>query len=292
MANPPVLKLTLVDAAGKPLGENVDVVLRHRVLSEIVRIPIKASGPVDVKGLRGAPQGAYRIEMDPPSYQSVARFLDMKASGVTPHRQVFAVDPSKVVSVTFPPFNRLSSELKTLLSNSNRVLGFENLSGQALYDALTADNIRCAGVLNIAAKSRVTGLGGGKTVLPAVTELLEVRGDRFFARVPRQLREDTKNSVHGGFFKEVSGSLHHPQQGYTPAGSFKTHDAFGNLQLTFSMNSEDCVADIDIDDANGFEHVFQVLRNAISGKPTHPYNIHEILLAGQGIDPGYTFNFS
>ena len=63
----------------------------------------------------------------------------------------------------------------------------------------------------------------------------------------------------------------------------------GNLQLTFFMNGNDCVADIDIDDANGFAHVFQVLRNKLSGEPTHPYNIHEILIASQGLDPGYTF---
>jgi hypothetical protein len=47
------------------------------------------------------------------------------------------------------------------------------------------------------------------------------------------------------------------------------------------------VADIDIDDAAGLEHVFQVVRNALSGRPTHPYDIHEILLAYQEIDPGY-----
>ena len=55
------------------------------------------------------------------------------------------------------------------------------------------------------------------------------------------------------------------------------------------MKGNDCVADIDIDDANGLEHVFQVLRNRLSGNPTHPYNIHEILVGYQHLDPGYTF---
>jgi hypothetical protein len=32
-----------------------------------------------------------------------------------------------------------------------------------------------------------------------------------------------------------------------------------------------------------------VLRNSLSGKPTHPYNIHEILVGIQKLDPGYTF---
>jgi hypothetical protein len=51
------------------------------------------------------------------------------------------------------------------------------------------------------------------------------------------------------------------------------------------------MADIDIDDAAGVEHVFQVVRNSITGKPTHPYYIHDILLRHQEIDPGYKFLF-
>jgi hypothetical protein len=45
----------------------------------------------------------------------------------------------------------------------------------------------------------------------------------------------------------------------------------------------------DIDDAAGIEHVFQVVHNAVSSQPTHPYNIHEILVGYQHLDPGYTF---
>jgi hypothetical protein len=57
----------------------------------------------------------------------------------------------------------------------------------------------------------------------------------------------------------------------------------------FTNNNGDCVADIDIDDAAGIEHVFQVLKNKLSGNPTHPYNIHEILAGFQHNDPGYSF---
>jgi hypothetical protein len=59
------------------------------------------------------------------------------------------------------------------------------------------------------------------------------------------------------------------------------------LQLTFFVKGDEWVADIDIDDAGGLEHVFQVLRNKLSGRPTHPYNIHEILVKFQQLDPGY-----
>lgn len=48
------------------------------------------------------------------------------------------------------------------------------------------------------------------------------------------------------------------------------------------------VADVDIDDANGLAHVFQVLRNQLTKRPTHPYDIHELLLFYQKLDAGYT----
>jgi hypothetical protein len=51
----------------------------------------------------------------------------------------------------------------------------------------------------------------------------------------------------------------------------------------------DCVADIDIENAAGLGDVFQVLRNSLTGRPTHPYDIHEILVFHQKIDPGYTY---
>ena len=102
-------------------------------------------------------------------------------------------------------------------------------------------------------------------------------------------RSETKNSAAAGLFHKVSGSLHTPPPGFQPAESFKTSDKYGNLQLTFFTNGEKFKADIDIDDAGGLEHVFQVLRNKLSGKPTHPYNIHEVLVAHQHLDPGYTF---
>lgn len=288
MPNPPILSLDLVDVAGKPLGETVDVILRHMELSEIVRVAARASGTIEIKGLRGAPEGRYRIEIDPLSYQYSSWFLNMNASGVTNARHSFAVDPRKVLGIKPPAYGSLPADIKALLSNSSNVLGYAGINGKSLYDALSGDSIRQAGLLNIIAKTRVTALTGAKTVLPSITELLEIRGDRFFARVPQTLREDTKNSVHAGLFTSVDESLHHPPDGYQHAGSFKTLDHYGNLQLTFFMNAKnDCVADIDIDDANGIEHIFQVLRNALSGEPTNPYSIHEILIASQGLDPGY-----
>src|SRR5882762_132874 len=281
------LQLELLNVYGKFLGEKVDVILRHQVLSEVVKVSVNATTKVNITGLRGAPQGLYRIDIDPPSYQYVSQFINMKASGITPLSVTFPIDPEKVTKVNFPTFAKLAADLRTVLENSDKVFSFEGKTGKDLYDSL--DDIRKAGLMNIGAKSGFTPLTNGRSVLSYIQKLNEIRGDRFFAVVPKELREETKNSVANGLFHPVDGILHHPPAGFAPAGSFKTPDHYGNLQLTFFMKGDDCVADIDIDDAAGLEHVFQVLRNKLSGQPTHPYNIHEILVAHQKLDPGYTF---
>lgn len=158
------------------------------------------------------------------------------------------------------------------------------------YKAL--DDIRRGGVLNIARKTQSTRLSNDESVLSLIKEIRELRGDRFFAFVKKELREEVKHSLNTGLFHTVSGSLHHlpaPFVGFSPAGSFKTDDHFGNLQLTFFMKGDECVADIDIDDAGGLGHIFQVLKNHFTGSPTHPYNIHQILVKHQHLDPGYRF---
>ena len=288
MAQGVTLRLELSDVYGDLLKQKVDIILRHQVLSQVVKVSNNASTKLEIKGLHGIPQGLYRIEIDPPAYQYVSQFINMKASGTTTLSLTFPIDPSKVKKVNFPSFGSTVDALQKLLENSERVLGFEGKKGKALYDEM--DDIRRAGLLNIAAKTRATLLTNERTVLSYIQELREIRGDRFFATVPKELREETKNSVDEGLFDPADSSLHHPPAGFTHAGSFKTPDHYGNLQLTFFMNGAgDCVADIDIDDARGIEHVFQVLRNKLSGKPTHPYNIHEILVGYQHNDPGYSF---
>jgi hypothetical protein len=120
-----------------------------------------------------------------------------------------------------------------------------------------------------------------------------LRGDRFFATVPKELREEVKHSVIDDLFHEADESLHHPPtgfEGFSNAGSFKTSDPEGNLQLSFFMKGDECLVDIDIDDAAGLAHAFQVLRNTLKGRPTHPFDIHQILVFRQKLDPGYTFN--
>jgi hypothetical protein len=294
MAQNGKLKLEMVDVYGKRLQEKVDISLRHMKLSQSLFFKSQdASKLIQINGLFTSVEGPYQISIDPPSYLPVSQFLNVKTSGVTEKQIMFPVDASKVVSVNFPKFAGLTKEMRAVLTNSSNVLGFENQTGSALYDAISVDNIKLAGLLNIACKTTATVFADGANVLSLVKELRQVRGDRFFAMVDRLLREETVNSLSSGLFHRVSGSLHKVPPdfvGFVPADSFKTNDHFGNLQLTFFQKGDEFVADIDIDDAAGIEHIFQVLHNHFTGAPTHPYNIHEILIAHQHLDPKYTFN--
>ncbi len=294
MAQTGKVKLELLEVFGKRVHERVDISLRNLQLTHNpVLKNIDASKIINITDLHAGPQGVYQISIDPPSYHPVSHFINVKPSGATELVISFPVDVSKVVSVTFPTFKNLTKELRSVLTNSPSVLGFENNTGETLFNSL--DDIRRGGVLNIARKTQATRLTNGKSVLSLIKEIRELRGDRFFAFVEKELREEVKHSVNAGLFHTVSGSLHHlPAQfiGFSPADSFKTDDHFGNLQLTFFMKGDECVADIDIDDAGGIGHIFQVLKNHFTGSPTHPYNIHQILVKHQHLDPGYRFNLT
>lgn len=285
MANSGKLKLVLTNVQGKPLAEEVDVNFRHQTTGQWVRAQVTAGRSVVIDGLRAQPDGFYRVEIDPPSYLPVGRFISLRSSGTTPLELTFPVDPRKVSRVQFPKHATLPEAAKRVLHVSSNVLGFEGRVGAGLYSDL--DDIRRAGLLNILTKTLHTTFGTGQSALSYVDELVELRGDRFFAVVKKELREEAKNALQTGLFVTAPSTLHRPPDGFSHAGSFKTDDRYANLQLTFFARGDDWRADIDIDDAAGIGHVFQVLRNTLENRPTHPYDIHELLVFYQRLDPGY-----
>jgi hypothetical protein len=213
----------------------------------------------------------------------VQRFVTIPASGSKRETVTLPIRADRAKPL-FPAFDELDDRLQGILTRSNNVRSFEGKTGRELYAALS-DEAK-AGLLNISKKSLATGFRNGGDLLPHLV-LIDVLGDRCFVEVPRSLIEQMPQLVDGNAFRSVNGALHNAPAGFSPAGSFKTDDAFGNLQLTFFESGERCRADVDIDDAAGLGHVFQVARNHATGNPTHPYNIHQILLAHQHLDPGY-----
>lgn len=295
MARDGRLGLRVVDAYGEFIQERVEITLRNQALSDQVRLTaLDVSREIVVENLLGPPNNLYLMEITAPSYRPVRRFLSAGGTAAQARQILLPVDARKVERVDFPAYEDLTEAARELLERSGQVLGQAGRSGKDLY--LNLDPIRRAGLLNILAKTGRTLLANGRSVLSYLaeegSELLEIRGDRFFATVPKELREEVKHSQAEETFEPAPDTLHTPPKGFSRAGSFKTRDSYGNLQLTFFARGNRWVADIDIDDAAGLEHVFQVVRNSLTGAPTHPYDIHQILLVYQELDSGYRLRTS
>lgn len=281
------LRLELVDVHGQRLAERVDIYLRNQMLTEVrAARGVDASKRILIKGLRGEPHGLYQVDIDPPSYLPVSWFINVSGRKVVERTIVLPIDPGKVIRVEFPDYRKIP-HAHALLEASGNVLDFAGKQGRELYEAL--DDVRRAGFLNIVSKSHVTRFRSDAPVLSYFHEIRELRGDRFYVNVAKELRENAKQGVQEGQFVIASDLLHRPPDGYDRAGSFKTTDPFGNLQLSFFAKDDSWVADVDIDDAAGLGHVFQVVRNSVTGQPTHPFDINQILIHRQALDPGYTF---
>jgi hypothetical protein len=284
------LRFELVDVFGEFIQDRATVTLDCQDLTHKLRADPRASSRFVVPELIGPPNNHYQILVEVPGYRPAGFFASAQETKTPEPLVVFlVVDPKKVLRVEFPVFDAIAGDAQSLLGRSDNVLGFPGRTGADLYAGF--DDIRRAAFLNLVAKCRRTRLSNGRTVLSyfaeEISKLQEVRGDRFFAVVPKELREETKNSLADNLFDNALGLLHHPPDGFESAGSFKTPDRAGNLQLSFFARGNDFVVDADIDDANGFAHLFQLIQN-IGGR-THPYNIHQILVRSQELDPGYRF---
>lgn len=278
------LELDFVDVDGTRLTDTVDIRLRHHVLNDERRVDSHdAKRSIAIVDLRTEPQGLYILEVSAACYWPVSRFVSIASSGHTRQTITLPIRPDRARAL-FPSYDEVDERVQGVLDRSREVRGHEGLTGRALFDAVS-DEAK-AGLLNIAKKSLVTPFKNGADLLHHIT-LLDLRGDRCFVEVPPGLKDQMPDFVEDDVFRSVDGALHKPPIGFVPAGSFKTLDAFGNLQMTFFQSGARWLADVDIDDAAGLGHVFQVMRNHLTGSPTHPYNIHQILIAHQHLDPGY-----
>lgn len=281
------LILDFLDVYGERPDDRVDVTLKHQVLSQSVN---QGNHPTTkrlrITELDSTQGGIFSLQVFPLRRRPVSRFVRVLEGKTVQLSITLPVDSGRVSGIDAPPFDSLGDDLKAVLEASS-VEGLEDKRGAALYDAI--DAVPKAGMLNIYSKMKVTRLADNRDCFFYVTAFNRLRGSRFFAKLAREFRDAVKNSIPANVFNEVSGALHTPPPGFVAADSFKTPDLYGNLQVTFfsNPNTLEFIGDIDIDDAQGVEHIFQVLRPIFTGKHTNPYDIHEILLAFQKVDPGY-----
>jgi len=284
------LSLRIRNSAREPLDDVVDVIVSSPASGDVVRQKKDhpAGRTLKITGL--TPLEPYLLRVYPVRHRPVGQFVRAPADASVAIEVFCPVDPERVTSVTFPDYGRLPPAVQAILQAS-AVETQPGLSGAALYDALP--DLPRAGLLNLVAKMGRTPLPGGGTVLDQVDSLYRVRGDRVFANVKVALRDLVVTAVADQGFRPVSGSLHTADPDFRLVDSYKTFDAYGNLQVTFFSSLDPPLrfrADIDIDDAAGIAHVFQVLGHWITGGDTHPYDIHEILVFHQLLDPGYRLN--
>ena len=276
------LSIRIVDAARKLLTDETDISIRDAqtdVLDLQVRNIRDGLARIDL-----AFGSVYLLRVAPRHYRPVQQVVSM--TGDRALEVCCPIDPAKVEHVIFPAYRELSERLQYVLGKS-RVEGAEGVVAEALYQALTA--LQKAGLLNLYAKLARTRVGE-RPAWSYVQRLYRIRGDRIFAVVEPAFRDRVKDAVTTGAFHAVSSALHTPPAGFQQGGSFKSDDTYGSLQATFFVRTHplEVRADLDLDDAGGIGHVFQVVRHGLTGGETHPYDIHEILLAHQALDPGYT----
>jgi hypothetical protein len=243
------------------------------------------------------PGTLYAVRLNADGFKPYAFFQLMKpvARNLPSEAKVrLMVNPKKVGDIAAAPFADLPATFRRALERAVMVeLGIEDrdlvgLSGAALYEAMGP--LRKASRLNLVAK----GLhGSADRIASFVRAPAILRQDRCFAEVDPALHDKLCRS---DSFKSAPGALHKPPPGFELVDSFKSRDPHANLQVTFmrKIDADLMWADIDIDEASGFEHGFEVIRNALVDRRTNPYLVRELLLLSmdhQPIDPGYDFVF-
>ena len=187
----------------------------------------------------------------------------------------------------FPAYQALPLAFQKVLEGSATTAGVVN--GEQFYDRLPARYK--ADVLNLFAKSDMTWLPDGSSVLDHLQSLREIDQDRIFANVDATLAPAMDASVTDGTFShrgKIDASLHHASGTFTKYASYKTYDPTGNLDITLSQDGANWVAEIDIDYYKGLRHFVQeVMYNHSFDQRTDPYHVGRILRNDQGIDPGY-----
>ena len=250
------LAITLCGADRQPIADRFDLdvsVWQSRQTVARVRDQI---GTVEVTGV--SPTQTYRIEAFPLRHRPVAAHV----IGGRSVELYCPIHPGRVTDIVWP---------STYPSDLTRTI--HETAIQSLGDT------QRAGLLNVYAKMAHADLWR------FVTSVRKCCGDRIYASVTPDMKAALSQSAD---FQRADDKLHTPPLGFDRDSSFKERGVpYGGLQVTLFFDGDVYDADIDIDDAGGLGHVFQVLDHWFTKGETHPYDIHQILTFHRGVDPGY-----
>jgi hypothetical protein len=301
------LVVHLSDMAGEMIKGRVDIDLRRVSGSPGAggeNMTVSVNGPVGQLTITGiacqtGPGTMYEVRAAAPHYRKYAFFqlIQENRDNTASDDVEFWVKPGDVKDIHAPAVSKLPAAAQAMLAQAAMITDRREdgellgLSGSDLYTQMGA--LRRACFLNIVKKA--ADAATACSCLDAFKELLIVRQDRLFARVAAGLPEQLRQSA---VFKSAPGALHEPPPGFAPpTESFKSKDPHANLQITFmqELATGGLAADIDIDEAAGIEHGFEVIRNAVFNNRTNPYLIREFMSAAdlerRSLCPEYRFTF-
>ena len=281
--------VNLSDVSGKTITDQVEMTFynqRSQSLNQRLNVRFKGA-PVTLKNIPAFPFGLAEVFIKPKKYRSKNIFVDVPSGEPARITEKFLVDPKRVTPV-FPTFDDLQTEAKWNVLM--KVLKGSEISSEAAWDKLSSQ--QKAGLFNIFSKMQDEIVDGARAGFAFVESVVRFLPARVYALVQPDLYEIVNGSQDR--FRWVSGSLHKFDEGWSmvkPPNSFKsTRGMAGTLQLTFAGDSGGrMMADIDIDDHAGIQHAADVLKHKITDSDTHPYDIHDILVLFQGVNPGYSF---
>jgi len=284
------LKITFEPAASSPGGTVMEVNFPTAEETDFI---------VEKLQCRGGPGTLYRVAISTKNFRIYSFFQLILAERINSPSESpvrLMAKPKRVKDIAAPVFSALDPSLRAFL-NAARIQAPEKedrdlmgLRGKALYDSLGP--LRKASLLNLFTKARHTS---SDSCFGFLDTLAVLRQDRCFCSVNSNMQESLRLS---GKFRSAPNKLHEPLANHQLEESFKTRDDHANLQVTFMRHKQTGVlsADVDIDESNGIEHGFEVIRNAITDGRTNPYVIRELMLQSQPVekvlDPGYRFVFS
>jgi hypothetical protein len=281
----PTLTVSVLNASREPIPDRFDLEIQSVRTLRVVHRSQNVSGgsPIAVSGLSETEPLVVRVfpfRHRPVGVPAPVLFSDQSLSVHCP------LIPDRADG-EFPAWDDLDEALRQVLEKSSLEGDTSGTTGEALYSPL--EDLLKAGLLNLYTKLSLTGLPVGRTAWDFVTDVYRIRPDRIFANVELGYRDAFRAAEEAKLVKSAPDNQHTPPPGFSRAGSFKTPDRTGNLQVTFFSKDAELQfkVDTDIDDANGLAHAFQVLEHALTGRDTHPYDIHQILTFDQRIPMPY-----
>ena len=280
------------DVYGDTITDKVEIKIYNtqlQSLKDIYNVSFKGE-PETLSQVPAFPTGHAQMIVTPTKYRFKQRFINVEAGVTNKITEYFFVEPSKANP---HPIEYADLAAKSYGDELLRILKASKINA-TVWNGLNKRNR--ATILNLSAKMSKEAVKNGTKLITFGESIDQTWLDtkhleRIYARVMKELLPALRN-YQQVYFSVDSGMHKFPPDGWTPVkppDSFKTlRDSAGNIQLTFAQNGDDAyLADIDLDDHTGLEHVADVLKHKFSGKETDPYDIHQILWFSQRLDAEY-----